>query len=159
MGGGLGLIPYMEKTLQNLAQNPNLHITLLTGQNQKLFDKYHNQFKNMTVVGYTNEVHQYLNKAELIITKAGGITLFEAIHTKTPLYILYPFLSQKIGNAKFIEKNEIGKVIWNKNENATTDILTLLKNPQKLELMQKNMQNIKSQLEPLTVLDVYEKGA
>ncbi len=159
MGGGLGLIPYMEKTLQNLAQNPNLHITLLTGKNQKLFDKYHNQFKNMTVVGYTNEVHQYLNKAELIITKAGGITLFEAIHTKTPLYILYPFLSQKIGNAKFIEKNEIGKVIWNKNENATTDILTLLKNPQKLELMQKNMQNIKSQLEPLTVLDVYEKGA
>lgn len=159
MGGGLGLLPYMEQTLKTLSQNPNLHITLLAGKNQKLFDKYHNQFKNMTVVGYTNQVHQYLSKAELIITKAGGITLFEAIHSKTPLYILYPFLSQEIGNAKFIEKNGIGKVVWNKNENAASNILDLLENPQELEFMQKNMQNIQNTLEALTVLDIYQKGA
>lgn len=159
MGGGLGLIPCMEQTLEQLAQNQEIHITVLAGKNQKLFDKYHNQYSNMTVVGYTDNVYQYMEKAELIITKAGGITLFEAIHSNTPMYVLYPFLRQEIGNAKFIEKTGIGSVIWNKKENATQDILNLLKEPEKLEKMRRNMQAIKADLERTNVVDVYQKGA
>jgi len=159
MGGGLGLIPNIDKLLQNLIQNKNIHITLLAGKNQKLFEKFHNKYDNMTVIGYTNEVYKYMKQAELIVTKAGGITLFEAIHSKTPMYILYPFLSQEIGNAKFIENNKIGKVVWNKSENDTPDILNLLKEPLKLEIMRENMQEIKNKLENLTIIDLYEKGA
>ena len=111
----------------------------------------------MTVVGYTNEVYKYMKKAELIITKPGGITLFEAIYSKTPIYVLYPFLSQEIGNAKFIENNEIGKVVWDKKEDVTQDILELLENQTELKKMRENMQGIKSNLEKLTVLDMYRK--
>ena len=157
MGGGLGLIPCMEKTLEELLENSNIHITLLTGKNQKLFDKYYNKYKNMTVVGYTNEVYKYMKKAELVITKPGGITLFEAIHSKTPMYVLHPFLNQEIGNAKFIEKNEIGEVVWSKKEDITQDILSLLETTSKLEKMRTNMQKIKNTLENLTVIDVYRK--
>ncbi len=157
MGGGLGLIPNMEKTISELMKNENIHITLLTGKNQKLFEKYNNQYSNMTVVGYTNEVYKYMKKAELIITKPGGITLFEAIYSKTPIYVLYPFLSQEIGNAKFIENNEIGKVVWDKKEDVTQDILELLENQTELKKMRENMQGIKSNLEKLTVLDMYRK--
>lgn len=155
MGGGLGLIPCMEKTLEDLLKNRDIHITLLVGKNQKLFEKYHNKYENMTVVGYTNEVYKYMKKAELIITKPGGITLFEAIHSRTPIYVLHPFLNQEIGNAKFIEKNEIGEVVWDKKENITQDIIELLETPSKLEKMRTNMQKIKNTLEKLTVVDVY----
>ena len=157
MGGGLGLIPHMEKSLKKLFENQNVHVTLLTGKNQKLFNKYYNKYTNMTVIGYTNEVYKYMERANLIITKPGGITLFEAIHSKTPIYVLYPFLNQEIGNAKFIENNEIGKVVWSKTENVTQDILKLLDTPLKIEKMRKNMQIIKDNLEKLTVIDVYRK--
>lgn len=157
MGGGLGLIPNIEKTISNLLKNENIHITLLTGKNQKLFEKYNNKYKNMTVVSYTNEVYKYMKKAELIITKPGGITLFEAIYSKTPIYVLYPFLSQEIGNAKFIENNEIGKVVWDKKENISQDILKLLENPAKLKNMRENMQKIKNNLEKITVLNIYRR--
>lgn len=159
MGGGLGLLPAMEETLENLAKHREIHITLLTGKNQKMFEKYYGKYSNMKVVGYTDKVYEYLEKAELILTKAGGITLFEAIHSKTPMYVLNPFLSQEIGNAKFIEKNEMGKVVWNKTGNVAQDILDLLKSPDELENMRKNMQRIKSQLEEITVMDLYKKGA
>ena len=159
MGGGLGLIPNMKKILNNLVKNKNIHITLITGKNQKLFKKYYNRYDNMTVIGYTNKVYQYVEKAELIITKAGGITLFEAIHTETPMYILYPFLSQEIGNAKFIEKNKIGKIVWSKTGNVTQDILKLLNSPIELKEMKKNMQKIKNELEKINILNIYQKGA
>lgn len=108
--------------------------------------------------GYTDEVYKYIEKAELIITKPGGITLFEAIYSKTPIFVLRPFLSQEIGNAKFIENNGIGTVVWDKSENRTQDILKLLRTPKLLERMRKNMEQIKSSLEKLTVIDVYMEG-
>lgn len=157
MGGGLGLIPNIEKTINDLLKNKNIHITLLTGKNQKLFEKYNNKYNNMTVVSYTNEVYKYMKKAELIITKPGGITLFEAIHSKAPIYVIEPFLSQEIGNAKFIENNGIGKIIWEQKENISQDILELLENPMKLKAMKENMQKIKDNLEKTTVIDMYRK--
>lgn len=159
MGGGLGLISNIENTLNSLIKNKDIHITFLAGKNQKLFNKYYRKYENLTVIGYTNEVHKYMKRAELIITKPGGITLFEAIHSKTPIYAIYPFLSQEIGNAKFIENNEIGRVVWDKEENITQDILKLLKEKIKLEDMRKNMQDIKNHLEKTTVIDCMEGRA
>lgn len=71
MGGGLGLISFMDKEIEKLLLNKDIHITLITGKNQKLFDKYHNRFDNLTVIKYTNEVYKYMERASLIISKAG----------------------------------------------------------------------------------------
>ena len=99
-----------------------------------------------------------MKKAELIITKAGGITLFEAIHSNTPIYIVYPFLSQEIGNAKFVENKGLGKVIWKKTENAIKPIIKLLNTPVELEIMKENMDKIKNELEPISVIDAYKES-
>lgn len=160
MGGGLGLIPCMEKCLKELLQNENIHITLITGKNEKLFNKYKDKFENMTVIGYTNNVYKYMEKAELIITKAGGVTLFEAINSKTPIYVLEPFLNQEIGNAKFIEDKEIGVVVWRNREFIEKDIINLLESRQRLERMKNNMKQIIEGLENTNIVDVYmEKEA
>ena len=139
-----------------MLENKEVHVTLLVGKNKKLFEKYYNKYLNMTVIGYTEEVHKYIRKAELIITKPGGITLFESIYSKTPIYVINPFLNQELGNAKFIESNKIGKVIWNKKENIAQDILNLLKAPSILENMKQNMQKLKDSLENLTIIDCVE---
>ena len=98
-----------------------------------------------------------MKKANLVITKPGGITLFEAIYSKTPIYVIHPFLSQEIGNATFIENYEIGEVVWEKNKEVTEDIKLLLKTPSRLEKMRGNMQTIRNNLEKINAIDVYNQ--
>lgn len=50
MGGGLGLIPCIERTLDSLSTNNDIHITLLAGKNKRLFDRYYNQYSNISVI-------------------------------------------------------------------------------------------------------------
>lgn len=158
MGGGLGIVPGINKILKELLEKEDsYHITLITGKNKKLYNKYYNKYKNLTVLGYTHDVYKYMKKANLVITKPGGITLFEAIYSKTPIYVIHPFLSQEIGNATFIENYEIGEVVWEKNNKVTEDIKLLLKTPSRLEKMRENMQGIRNNLEKINAIDVYNQ--
>ena len=155
MGGGLGLLPNIDKIIKELISNKNIHVTLIAGKNKKLFYKYNEKYNNLSVVGYTNEVYKYMEKAEIIITKAGGITLFEAINSQTPIYVISPFLYQEIGNAMYIEKEGIGIINWNDNESVATDIINLLNYPMKLERMKRNMRKITNNLENTNILNTY----
>ena len=155
MGGGLGLLPNIDKIIKELISNKNIHVTLIAGKNKKLFYKYNEKYNNLSVVGYTNEVYKYMEKAEIIITKAGGITLFEAINSQTPIYVISPFLYQEVGNAMYIEKEGIGIINWNDNESVATDIINLLNYPMKLERMKRNMRKITNNLENTNILNTY----
>ena len=44
------------------------------------------------------ELSDYLKESDVIITKPGGITTFEAIKARTPLYVIEPTLEQELGN-------------------------------------------------------------
>lgn len=157
MGGGLGLVPCLENTIKTLLEYSNIHITLISGKNKDIIKKYKNKFSNMDVIGYTNKVYLYMKKADLIITKAGGITLFEAIYTKTPLYIVYPFLNQEKENARFIENNHIGTVVWDKKQNIAEDIIELVNQKYKLQIMKTNMNNIKNNLEYVNISELFNQ--
>lgn len=155
MGGGLGLIPSSEMLLKRLSENKLMHITIITGKNQKLRLKIRKEFPDIEVIGYTNKVHEYMKKADIVITKSGGITTFEAINSETPLYVIKPFLSQELGNAQYIENLNIGRVSWSKNTDISDDILSLIENKKLLNKMKHNMRNVKSQLDQRTPLTFY----
>ncbi len=142
MGGGLGLIPSSEDFLEKLSKCRDIKVTVITGKNEKLKRELEKKFPAIEVIGYTKEVNRYMQRADLIITKAGGITTFEAIATKTPLYIIKPFLEQEFGNAKYIEDHNIGRVLWDTYADEAEDILQLLRHDRLLETMKKNMQEI-----------------
>ncbi|WP_312649103.1 MGDG synthase family glycosyltransferase [Aminipila sp.] len=152
IGGGLGLIPSSEMLLKRLSKNKSLHITIITGKNKKLFLKIKKEFPEMEVMGYTSKVDEYMKKADIVITKSGGITTFEAINCETPLYIIRPFLSQEWGNAEYIENLNIGRVLWSENTDVAEDILSLIENKNLLNEMQENMRKIKSHLYPVVPL-------
>lgn len=147
MGGGLGLIPSSDALLSALSRMLDIHLTVIAGRNQALYARLRAQYPSITVVGYTENVAQYMRNADLLITKSGGITTFEAIHCATPLYIIHPFLMQEIGNAQYIERSGIGRVLWSKTDNVTYDILALLQNHAQLAAMKQNMHHICAELE------------
>lgn len=144
MGGGLGLIPRIDSLLLELDNNPNISVTVITGNNKKLFNRLTNKYVNIKVLGFTSKVSEYMNEADLIITKAGGITLFESINSITPMFVIKPFLMQEIGNANYIVDKEIGEVIWQNKDKVYNKIINLINDDNRLENMQQNMRNLKS---------------
>ncbi len=92
----------------------------------------------------------------------GGITLFEAIYSETPIYVVNPFLLQEVKNAKFIEKRKIGQVVWNKENDIVNDILSLINDDKTISKMKSNMKKIKeniNQEEILSVINQFNKEA
>lgn len=147
MGGGLGLLPNLDDIMCKLDHVPNLTTTIITGTNRKAYDELQGKYENAEILGYTDRVSDYMAKASLLISKAGGITLFESIHSQTPMFVINPFLAQERRNAKFIEENAIGRVIWRQDEEDFLDLLLdFIDNESNLNGMKDNMEHIKERI-------------
>lgn len=156
MGGGLGLIPGGLRLLQDLSRSPFLAITLIAGSNQKLAEQVRAACPAVQTLGYTDQVARYMQQADLLITKPGGITTFEAIASRTPLYVVCPFLEQEKGNAHFIENAGIGRVLWDNNSSDVgADLLSLLFDTHRLSTMKDNMERLSASFLPVSPLDCY----
>lgn len=141
MGGGLGLIPDSDNVLRTLLDMDNTHVTVITGNNIALLDEISRKYPTITALGYTTNVDEYMREADILITKAGGITVFEAIHSETPLLLFKPFLSQEESNADFAIRNEIGILLDTNNLNK--QLLEI--NESYIKIMQENMRNLKAE--------------
>ncbi len=111
MGGGLGLIHFNKNFYRDLNNLKDIKTVIILGKNQKIFKKLNGKYDNIEIIGYCDNVHKYMQDADIIISKAGGITLFESIYVELPLFVICPFLEQEIANANYIENECIAKVI------------------------------------------------
>lgn len=103
MGGGLGLGPIREaaRSLAALPQ-PDLQITVVCGQNGTLYRELIDLFAadpRFTILGYHDAIHERMAKADLLLTKPGGISASEALVMGLPLLLLTPLPGQEEGNA------------------------------------------------------------
>ncbi len=145
MGGGLGLLPDIDGLLESIGDRENTHVTIITGNNKKAYDNLHGKYEGVEVVGFTHRVSDYMRRADLLISKAGGITVFEALATETPLLVLKPFLEQEQRNARYIEKMGLGKVFW---ENPSTEeIAGFIGNEVEQVRIRRNMRETRGQME------------
>lgn len=122
MGGGLGLMPRGDRFYQQLDALPHIHVTILTGRNGKLYERLHGKYENIEVVGFTTQVEQYMARAHLMLSKPGGITVFEAIASRLPMLVWAPFLEQERENAQFLLEAGMARLAT-KEEGACLDAI------------------------------------
>ena len=146
MGGGLGLLPREESFYQALNDLPNTHTTVLTGSNRKLHQRLSGRYPNLTAVSFTPRVREYMLNADLMVSKPGGITLFEAISTGVPLLMPKPFLQQEINNADFAVRRGIAQVAEKGSDACLAAIRRLLDHPEQLRRMSDNMARLRGEL-------------
>lgn len=156
MGGGLGLLPEIHFLLESLKDKEDVNVTLITGKNKKMFHDMKQKYPQISVIGFTDLVAEYMCSSDLIISKPGGVTMFEAISCTTPLFITTPFLYQEVGNAKYVEIENIGKVVWDE-DNIDRDIKRLLEDDTALEQMKHNMEKIKKSYKKVSIIDIYKE--
>lgn len=126
MGGGEGLLP-MEEILLALQKKSiaGLRLVAITGNNAKLEQKLRERFgvaagaperdvagsaTPIEIYGFRQDVPQLLAGADMIITKAGGLTCAEVLATGLELFIYKPLPGQERGNAAFLEQYYQAKV-------------------------------------------------
>lgn len=165
MGGGLGLLPKRDQFYEALNAMPGVVTTIITGGNQKLYDRLHGRYENIEVVGFTDRVYDYMARADLMLSKPGGITLFETIFSELPILAWEPFLQQERNNARFLTRYQIGRIAAKEPETCLEAIQKLIYDDGALRRMGENMHRLKAQLEAqslerlVTALTANSKGA
>ena len=106
----------------------DVQIIAVAGKNNKtkaLFEKYVNSFNrknSVCVLGYTNRVPEFMCISDFVVTKPGGLTTTESLISGLPMIIINPIPGHEVQNAEFLESNNIG--IWLKEKD---DIYSTLK--------------------------------
>lgn len=165
MGGGLGLLPKKEEFYQVLNEMPGVKTTIITGGNQKLYERLHGRYENIEVVGFTDRVYDYMARADLMLSKPGGITLFETIFSELPILAWEPFLQQERNNARFLTRCRIGRIAAKEPEDCLQAIRDLIYDDAALRRMGENMRRLKGELESqsleriVALLTAQSKGA
>ena len=104
MGGGEGLLP-MEKIIAALqkAQVEKLRLVAVTGHNEKLAEALRARYgESMEIYGFREDVPQLMAGADMVISKAGGLTSAEVLASDIELVIYKPLPGQEEGNAAFL---------------------------------------------------------
>lgn len=153
MGGGLGMLPDDLEFYYNLNLLPDIEVTVITGKNDKLYHHLIGRYENIKVLGFIENIGDYMRQADLIVTKPGGITTFEAIHSEVPIIALNPYLQQEIYNANYIEEMHIGTVVNGNSSRCLQDLISILEH-EKLDNYRYHIKQIKGQLEENTLLEV-----
>ncbi|RXI98215.1 glycosyltransferase [Anaerobacillus alkaliphilus] len=103
-GGGVGLAKF-TKILSGLeSYNEQLQIICVTGENRRAkgkMDKLKSKHK-LRILGFTNLFMEYLKASDVIISKAGGVTMSEALVCETPVLIFQPLPGQEEQNSQFL---------------------------------------------------------
>lgn len=159
MGGGMGLIPKEISFYKWINAHKHIKLIIITGHNEDLYNKIsrYNDYSNIDVLKYTNRVSDMMALSDLLITKPGGITLFETISSNLPFIIYKPVLGQELENCRYIEEKELGYIVNNQDE-LKEKISLVMENDtircniiKKLAIQKKNI-NMKALAENIMVL-------
>ncbi|MFG6355331.1 MAG: UDP-diphospho-muramoylpentapeptide beta-N-acetylglucosaminyltransferase [Acetatifactor sp.] len=145
MGGGLGLLPKNTAFYDALNRIPHTHVTIITGRNRRLYRRLYGKWENIQVEGYVSHVWDYMSRADLIVSKPGGITLFEAIFARVPILAWPPALQNERSNAKWMTQQGIGWVAG--SENCAEEIGQILLDRDRLLLAAYKMECLRRQFQ------------
>lgn len=158
MGGSLGM-GKIESIYEELLELENdIQIIVITGSNKKLYYelmKYQNisiENKKTYIIGFTDKVNKYMQAADLLLTKPGGLTITEALICKTPIGIFSPIPGQEEKNAEFLIKHNLAVDLRN-DKSIKKTIEELLLDPNNLLTIKENCSKF---AKPFVGKDIYD---
>ena len=146
MGGGLGLMPRRDSFYQALDALPGVHTTILTGRNEKLFQRLNGRYANIDAVPFTDEVEKYMARSHLMLSKPGGITCFEAIAARLPILAWQPFLKQEQENADFLVRHGMARIAAKEENACLAAIRETIYDDRALSSMERSMEELEASL-------------
>ncbi len=104
--GGFGVGPIAELFAQLLTMSSDGQVVVIAGRNERLRRRLgrlaEGTSRPVRVVGYTNRMHEWMQAADLIVSKPGGLTVSEALACGVPLVVVNPIPGQEARNSDFL---------------------------------------------------------
>nr|WP_316245793.1 glycosyltransferase [Paenibacillus tuaregi] len=115
MGGGWGLL-FKKQVLDTLTSwKDKVQLVFCTGTNEKLAAKlqHHPSFThpNIVILGHTNEISKWMDAADLLITKPGGMTCTEALAKDLPMLFCESIPGQEDSNREYFINSGYGEML------------------------------------------------
>jgi processive 1,2-diacylglycerol beta-glucosyltransferase len=137
MSGGFGM-GHMEEALERLLAIPlPFSLTVVAGKNETMRKKLEKIAAGRAAIhGFVTNVHELMGKSDLIITKAGGLTVSECLAKKLPMVIFSPIPGQEECNADYLLEH--GCAVKARTLDVLDyKVLELLENPARLDMMRR----------------------
>ncbi len=135
MGGGLGVGPMktIAKELDSLSSE--FQMIVVCGQNKKLYDWFRRRKKKfkkpISVFSYIDNIHKLMDFSDIIVTKAGGITISEALAKGMCIIVTNPIPGQEERNVEYLLKQK-AVIKANEAEDITGITQKLLEDKKKI---------------------------
>ena len=134
MGGGMGPTRMDEVAARLLESGQSLQIVALPGRDKKMGRKLaklrNNEIASLYVVNWTDEIARLMQAADVLITKAGGLTLAEAVVCGVPLVLFDSIPGPENVNASYF--TTAGAAVMTPNSLETAEAaIDIVRNAQK----------------------------
>ncbi len=102
------------KVIDRLLDIPDVHLTITVGRDaelkMKLMERTHEHANRVRILGWTNQMPHLMRNSHLVIGKAGGASVQEAIAACCPMIVNQVIPGQEEGNARLISEYGLGAV-------------------------------------------------
>lgn len=138
------IFPYLLSSSQKIqiiiacGNNKNLFKTVqvLSDITEKVRERIH-----LVPLAFTDQIHLYMQAADLVIGKAGPNTLFESVATQTPFFAITHIPGQEDGNLTIIKKYKLGYVEENPLK-AGRLLKKIMEHPEQLQAFEKSIKTL-----------------
>jgi processive 1,2-diacylglycerol beta-glucosyltransferase len=140
--GSLGRLHDVVRAL--LSRERPLQAVVVAGRDERLRARLAHLAAGspVQVVGYVEDVRTLLAAADLLVTKAGGMTLAEATATEVPLLLYGTLPGQEVGNERFASRAGIALVARSRGELGRL-LDRALTDPDTVERMQGSLRRLR----------------
>jgi processive 1,2-diacylglycerol beta-glucosyltransferase len=156
MGGGFGVGPVEKMYRALLSVELPIEVVVSAGRNATLKQELEampvpNRHR-ARVIGFTTEIDELMNVADLIVSKPGGLTTSETLARGAVMVIANPIPGQESRNSDYLlEKGAAIKV--NNTAALAYKVTSLLQDPERLQQMRANVRRIARPRAAFTVVE------
>lgn len=150
MGGSFGAGNIKDTLKELLEIDRDFQIIVITGRNETLKEKLekslekHTIDKNISILGFTQDMNDILSAVDIIVSKPGGLTTTECLLKELPMIIPYYIPGQEEENMDFL--SNCGAALRTSKKFTISVLLkVLIDNPTRMELLKNNIKSIKKQ--------------
>lgn len=146
VGGGFGVGPIEDIVKTVIQIKKPVQIVVVCGHNKELVSKIE-AVRNTTdvpikILGFVDNVYEYMEVSDILISKSGGITVSESLAKEIPLVVISPIIGQETRNSDFIVKRGASVKI-DKVSDLKNLLEYLIDNPSKMRDMRQAIRTIK----------------
>ncbi|WP_339319599.1 glycosyltransferase [Paenibacillus sp. FSL R10-2734] len=117
--GAYGVLSDISNLIKRVLLQSSIDLIVICGNNHKLRAATEEIFQGnprVHILGYTEEMQELMCISSCLLTKAGGITLTEAMAQALPVIVYRPLPGQEAGNAEWLSKHNLIEIAWNEQQ-------------------------------------------